>query len=194
MTNHGNPNSRSTLSPLASGQTQDHVHRSLEGDIVIDHLIEAQIQQFIKELSKFPDHYFIKSTIGINMTEDQHRRVSALISFLLNSLDSTNDYHSDLCEINITEHFKDRLKLRSGIFEQISPEDFVTVRRFITSFTNVSNVFRWKPIRGITYVLSSSTPNHEQDRVIISLKRHKSRLQSGATLKITIHAITYYND
>ncbi|MFX4305520.1 hypothetical protein F8N00_09025 [Exiguobacterium sp. A1_3_1] len=186
MTSHNDP--KQTANALASGQTSDSVLRSIAPDLIVTSLNESQVQEFIKGLSDHPDRYFRSNTIGVDMTDDQYHRVSGLIKLLLNSLNEDNDFYSEICEINLTDHFLERLELRSDKFTSVSPEEFSKIRGYIAGFKDVSMIFRWNH-RGITYVLAPEAPSQDKDRIIVSLKKHRNK-----TLKVIVHAITYYED
>ncbi|WP_290720871.1 MULTISPECIES: hypothetical protein [Exiguobacterium] len=184
MVNPGNVNPRKSVVPLATGSTKDSVTCSLLPDLIITSLAPAQSQEFSTEISKQDAYYLEDNSIGVTMSVAQHTLVSDLIKLLLSSLDSSNNFRSDKCEINLTKHFLERLELRSNDFDDFSPTGYNKIRKYITEFDKVSIKFRWNP-KGITYVLTSNT--HQNDSVVISLRRHR-----GVHVRITVNAVTYY--
>lgn len=186
MVNPGNVNPRKSVVPLASGRTKDSVTYSLLPDLIITSLDPTQLHEFLTGISKQNDYYFKNNSIAVTMTTAQYTTASGLITLLLSSLDSSNDFRSDKCEINLTEHFLERLELRSSDFTDFSPTGYNVIRKYITEFSNVSIKFRWNP-KGITYVLTSTT--HPNDSLVISLRRHR-----GSPVRITVNAVTYYDN
>lgn len=172
--------------------TKDGVAKELDPDLIIEKLTKEQFANWKSSVEKEDSKYFIKKSIGVEMTPDQHRAVSEFISDAFARLASDGKYEfkeDDHLDVVFTKHFFRRLKQRSSRKIEISYEHTASLTEFVTEYGHVETAFRYNN-DGISYRLKNNKPETDStsyERISFSLVVN----DKGTTLLINF--ITFIN-
>lgn len=174
---------------LGSAITKDGVLKEIYPDFITEILTEQQLANWKKAVEEKDSGYFIKNTISVDLTTEQHEALGKFVKDAFGQLNKENGYQSDLVKIVITEHFVKRVRQRKSRKVKTSITHRATLREFVTEYQNVENVFRWGD-KGLTYRLKNDKPSTDPssyERISFSV------FLSKGEIVIYISVITFIN-
>lgn len=174
---------------LGSTITKDGVLKEIHPDFITEVLTEQQLANWKSAVEEKDSKYFIKNSISVEMTPEQHEALSTFVKDAFGQLNKENNYQSELVKIFITDHFVQRIRQRKSRKINTSIMHRATLREFVTNYKNVENVFRWSD-KGLTYRLKNDMPSTDPssyERISFSV------FLSKGEIVIYINVITYIN-
>lgn len=184
--------SKASARKIYEAITKDGVTKKFVPDLIVEELTEDQFINWKAAVEKEDSQYFIKKTVGVEMTPEQHKLASDFVNDAFSKLTADNNYEfkeEDHLDVVFTIHYFKRLKERSSRKITISYEHTASLTEFVTDYKNVETAFRFND-DGVSYRLKNDKPKTDPtsyERVSFAL------LPSEDGNKLLINFITFIN-